>query len=142
MTLSRAQQVETREREAKVLELRKACKPFHEIATELGYADASGAKRAYDRAMLATIQEPAEAIRKIELERLDSLMAGLWPNAMKGDVQAVDRCLSIMNRRAKMLGLDAPTRQTVTVVTRDAVESAIAELEAQLADNDPAESRS
>ena len=57
------------------------------------------------------VREPAEAVRKIELDRLDALQRSLWPAALKGDLRdlpAVDRVLAVMGRRARLLGLDAP----------------------------------
>ena len=44
-----------------------------------------------------------------------------------------------MERRAKYLGLDAPTRKVVEVITADQIEARIAELECELAANDPAD---
>jgi hypothetical protein len=38
----------------------------------------------------------------------------LWPQVAKGNQGAVDRVLRIMERRAKLLGLDAPTKADVT----------------------------
>ena len=38
------------------------------------------------------------------------MLQGLWPRARKGEAAAVDRVLKIGERRAKLLGLDAPTR--------------------------------
>lgn len=46
---------------------------------------------------------------------------------------AVNSLLRIAERRAKLLGLDTPARTEVTVITRDATEQAIRELEAELA---------
>jgi hypothetical protein len=34
----------------------------------------------------------------------------VWTKALNGDVRAVDSVLRIMERRAKLLGLDAPTK--------------------------------
>lgn len=73
-------------------------------------------------ALRATLQEPADELRSLELERLDRLLLGVWSQAAKGNQGAVDRALKIMERRARLLGLDAPTKQaldgdlTVTVV--------------------------
>jgi hypothetical protein len=46
----------------------------------------------------------------LELMRLERLHAAVWPQAIRGDVNAVDRVLRIMERRARLLGLDAPKR--------------------------------
>ena len=54
--------------------------------------------------------EIAEDVRRQEVERLDALLAGLWDAATGGDIQASTAALRVMERRAKLLGLDAPTR--------------------------------
>ena len=48
-------------------------------------------------------------------------------------LQAVAQWLKISERRSKLLGLDAPARQTVTVVTESVVDAEILRLEAELA---------
>lgn len=50
----------------------------------------------------------ADQYRTLELERLDRMLVGLWTDARSGRWLAVDRVISIMERRAKLLGLDAP----------------------------------
>jgi hypothetical protein len=61
-------------------------------------------------ALKATLQEPADELRKMELERLDRLLLAVWGQAAKGNQGGIDRALKIMERRAKLLGLDAPTK--------------------------------
>ena len=51
---------------------------------------------------------------------------------------AVKEIRGLLERRAKMIGYDAPARSRVEVVTADMIESQIAELESELARNDPA----
>jgi hypothetical protein len=46
--------------------------------------------------------------------------------------------LRLLERRARMYGYDAPVQSRVEVITSEMIESQIAELEAQLARNDPA----
>lgn len=50
----------------------------------------------------------AKAVLRMELERLDAMMLALWAN--KNDPRAGDTLLRIMERRAKYLGLDSPTK--------------------------------
>lgn len=38
----------------------------------------------------------------------------LWPRVLKGDYLAMDRAIKLMERRAKLLGLDAPTKSEAT----------------------------
>lgn len=98
------------ERQARALALRKAGLGYADIAHQLGYAGPSGAYKAISTALRALTGEPAKELRDLELARLDDLLAGLWGDARQGNVQKIDRVLKIMQRRAALLGLDAPTR--------------------------------
>lgn len=102
------------ERQQQALELRRAGVGFQEIADEVGYASPSGAYKAVTTALKKTLQEPADEVRRLELERLDRLFRGVWEQATSGDTSALDRALKIMNRRAELLGLDAPEKHDVT----------------------------
>jgi hypothetical protein len=62
------------------------------------------------RAMPDMLVEPFEALRTIELARLDELTTGLYERAIGGDVQAVGAVLAVMMRRSRLLGLDQPVR--------------------------------
>jgi len=125
---SRPARIHAAERQARALELRKAGATFQQIADQLGYANRAAARNAVMRALQSIIGEPAQELRQLELERLDAMMLGLWPRARKGDEAAVDRVLKIMERRAKLLGLDTPARTDVTVHQVDATDTALAEL--------------
>ena len=104
-------------REYEVLEFRRAGMTWHRIAERVGYATPSGAHAAYMRAMKRTLQEPADQVRQAEVDRLDRMQLALWPKAMRGEVNAVATILRVMERRAKLLGLDMPVKisQDVTV---------------------------
>ena len=102
--------VQAHERQKQALQLRTAGVAYEEIAARLGYRGRSGAYAAVMRALKATLQEPADELRKLELERLDKLLLGVWPQAVRGNQGSVDRALRIMERRAKLLGLDAPVK--------------------------------
>jgi len=108
------------ERQARALGLRKAGHGSATIARALGYASASGAHKAVDTALRALVAEPAAELRALELARLDELLAGLWAEARRGNVAKVDRVLKIMQRRADLLGLDAPQRFSLADARRDA----------------------
>jgi hypothetical protein len=105
---TRPKALELTEKQRRALELRKAGVTLARIAQELGYKDASGAYRAICTALDRTLREPADAVRDLELERLDKMLFSLELRLIDGDVQAIDRALKIMDRRAKYLGLDAP----------------------------------
>lgn len=104
------------QRQAQALELRRMGKGFAEIAAALGIGK-SQAHRLVVAGMEDARQQiaaSADDLRVEEVSRLDGMLAGLWPTARKGGVAAVDRVLKIMERRAKLLGLDAPERRELT----------------------------
>lgn len=49
--------------------------------------------------------EAAEEVRRLELERLDELLATYYNKACSGDYASLDRVLAIMDRRARYLDL-------------------------------------
>jgi len=56
----------------------------------------------------------AAQLREMEAARLDAAQLAVWPKAIKGDLRAIDRVLRIMERRAKLYGLDAPQKRELT----------------------------
>lgn len=90
----------------KALDLRKAGVTYEAIARQCGYATRAAAYTAVQRELKRTIQEPADEVRRLEIERLNDLYRAMAPKALSGDTWAVDRCLAIMARRAALEGLD------------------------------------
>jgi len=95
------------ERQLAALELRKAGASYAQIAEQLGYRSASGAHKAVTAALKATLKEPADAVRELEVLRLDSALLAIWRRVQAGDEKAIDRLLAIMKRRSDLLGLAA-----------------------------------
>lgn len=52
-----------------------------------------------------------DADKGIQYARIEELITALWPDAKRGKWLAVDRLLGLLEREAKLLGLDAPTKQ-------------------------------
>jgi hypothetical protein len=100
------------ERQVKALELRRMGKGYIEIAAALGIGKSQAHRLVQAGLQDAKAQIDAEAseLKAEEISRLDAMLAGLWPAARKGEVTAIDRVLKIMERRSKMLGLDAPVK--------------------------------
>jgi len=110
----RAPKPQVLDKERRVVSLRREGLTWDQIAKEIGYASPSGASDAYYRASYRVVQEDVEQIRQLENDRLDFLFNAVWDSALEGDHKAVDSCLRIMTRRAKLLGLD---NRQVTKVT-------------------------
>ncbi len=104
------------ERRAKALEARKAGFTYQAIGDSLGITQ----QAAHKTVMVALgvindkIAEAAEEVRTIELERIDALFKVMYARALRGDYGATDRCIRLMDRRAKYLGLDAPKSIDIT----------------------------
>ena len=126
---SLTRQVRAHERHLQALELRKAGVTYEVIAGQLGYANASGARKAVLSALKATLREPAAELRELELARLDAMLLPLWRPVQAGDEKAVDRALRIMERRARLLGLD---RKTAEGEVPDTVKVVVEYLDAEL----------
>ena len=91
--------------------MRQAGATLEDIAKQLGFKGAAGAYKSVMRELGATAQdhgEGTEAVRQLELNRLDQMQFPLWPQVLSGDVQATTTALRIQERRAALLGLDAP----------------------------------
>ena len=101
---------------ARALELRKNGLTYEAIAQELGIS-LQYAHKTVSQALAALEKanaEEARHVRTLELERLETLFLKAFTRARKGDLGAIDRVLRIMERKAKLLGLDAPSRSEVT----------------------------
>ncbi len=94
------------------LELRRLGFGYREIAAhlEIGRTRAHQLVTAAMEDAKAQVAESVDLIKAEEISRLDGLLRGVWPNARRGHLGAVDRVLKIMERRAKLLGLDAPAK--------------------------------
>ena len=127
----------TAERDAEAARLRTRGYSYQQIADELGWVSRGDAYRAVQRVLADTVKEAGDEVRAIELARLDGLhvaamdvlerehvtvsngrivVLGDAPLPDDGPVlAAIDRLLKIQERRAKLLGLDAPTKQAISI---------------------------
>lgn len=106
-------ELELKRRDARVYELRIRGNTFDQIATEVGFSGPSGAWQAYQRVKASHIFESVEEARQLELMRLDDMQFAIWNRAIKGELSALSCVLKIMDRRAKLLGLDKPEKVDV-----------------------------
>jgi hypothetical protein len=111
----------TSEREAQILELRLRKVSFEKIAQSVGMTT-SGACKAYYRGLNKITVRHAKEIVTEQLEALDRLERRLWPEIERSGLEVKNVCtlvhcvLSIQQRRAKLLGLDAPEQIAVSVL--------------------------
>jgi transposase len=105
-----------RQREREALTYRLGGMKLWEIAQKLGVTEA-GVSKMLSRTLDATskeISEKAEELRAVQLERTEMMIRGLWSKAMVGDEKAVDTIRKLLERQARLLGIDAPERKEIT----------------------------
>lgn len=110
-----AAKARTLEYQAQALELRRAGKGYTEIGRTLGLSR-SHAHRLVQAGLADAVEQIGEAsehLRAQEVDRLDALLASVWPQARRANLGAVDRVIKIMERRARLLGLDAPEKKAL-----------------------------
>ena len=106
------------DKEREIIELRTEGYVWRQIAERVGMSTA-GVYKAYNRAMIRTLKPAADEMRELELDRLDTLQQTYWQPAVNGNIRAADFILRVIDKRAKILGLDAPTKIQAEVVTYD-----------------------
>lgn len=114
MPANKKAQPEAREKALRALALHRKGLVYREIADQLGYANESGARHAVERLLGRVEVADAGAYRASELERLAALQAAWWDSAISGDDKAAGVILKIIDRRCRLLGLDAPTQVAVS----------------------------
>ena len=108
---SKPRSIAVRLKGQQAIKLRMAGATIEAIATQLGYASPASAYKTIMRELEQTAQdmgESIEAVRHLELNRLDQMQLSIWAAAVAGDQQAIGTALRIQERRASLLGLDAP----------------------------------
>jgi hypothetical protein len=120
-------------RRTALLKLRREGVRYDDERVEaLGYSSPDAARKDLHRALEAHRNEEAAEVgiyRQQENERLDALLEAAWPRATQPspvfdkegnivseelDMRAVDTVLRLMDRRAKLNGLDMPAKAEVT----------------------------
>ena len=147
-----ARTLETAERDGEIARLRSTGMSFADIGAQFGISR-QAAHQGFKRALADTVREAADDVRVTELERLDRLyqealavLEAEHPMVQNGRIirgddgallldfaprlGAIDRALKVQERRAKLLGLDAPTKNDVRVT--DSLDSRIEQLAAEL----------
>lgn len=96
-------------RREKTLELRAEGRSIRSIAGKLGVSK-SQVQRDIEKELKAAAEgrkKIAGLIIDLELAKLDALEEKAWEHITDGELSAIDRVLRAMERRAKLLGLDA-----------------------------------
>jgi len=128
------------ERDLRIFKMRQAGVASNEIARRFGLS--TGAVNSAIRRQLEKLNREAlmayPEVLRLELERLDALQQAIWPLTqhrkvtlddgtevtLEPDLRAVQQVLSVMDRRARLLGMEQ-TNINVMVETGDQVQRAV-----------------
>jgi len=121
--------VETRAKRLEALELRKRGMTYRQIADTMGCHVGTAhqwVSMAFDE-LVVQVNETAETVRQMELDRLDTLQEAVWTECLIGDKAAITTMLRVMERRSKLLGLDTPQQVDQTVrILMDSIDTGLA----------------
>ena len=126
------QQREIIERRRRVAELRlSGVRKQVDVAARLGYSlgTINGDFRAIDKQWQEETMADIDAEKRMDLARIESLIAALWPKAIKADTYSIDRIVTLMQHKAKLLGTEAPVKREdkhsieITMLARQLAES-------------------
>lgn len=118
-----------RERDAEALRLRLAGHTYAAVAEMLDYASPSHAQKQVTKCLVEITREPAQELRELELKRLDEMFIPAYSRAIEGGgPKAIQSCLHIMERRARLLGLDKPTKIATTTPEGEALPPPVLDL--------------
>lgn len=110
------------ERVERMLELRKAGYDLTYIANEM-QCTPGNVSRQISKALEAVVDKVAIDVVNLELARLDNLFIKAYERATNENKafsrDGIDACVRLMERRAKLLGIDKPTKVANTNVEGD-----------------------
>lgn len=106
--MAKMSKAEIRARAIRALELRIAGLSLQEIADELKFNSDKSVWKAINDLQNRQERETVTSYRQYQLARLDQALTSIWPKVLKGDKLAIDAFLKIEDRRAKLMGMDAP----------------------------------
>lgn len=106
--------------------LRLAGAPYVDIAESLAYATAADAQQAVESLLASTVEaEDLASTRNMYNQRLNRLLQSVWPKALNSNdpkqLEYVRAVLQIEERRARLMGTDAPTKHEVYTPTAEQI---------------------
>lgn len=115
-------------RRAEAVTLAMAGLSYEKIGEELGITPKS-AWNLVNRTIEETRNYAVDELRLLENARLDRMTTAIWNKVLEGDLNAVNAYLRISERRAKLNGLDAPTKVQMAMSVRVEMEEKLRELQ-------------
>ena len=103
-------------RRTKAIEMRVEGFSYREIAKELGVSVATAFNdvEAVIERNKQEANENADKARRIAIQRIDVAVRGLMPDVRAGNARSAEVMAKLEERRAKLVGLDAPEKRELT----------------------------
>lgn len=117
------------DKDQKALRLFLGAMSLQEIRTVLNFKTVSSAEAAIRRALAANRKgKDRDTERSAELERIDALYRAAYPQAIQGDLKAIDSCNTLSERRMRILdkpddGAAITSNYEATVAALDTTEA-------------------
>lgn len=102
------------EKTRRAMALKLAGASYANIATAIGYSDASAARKAVQRGMKSSMQENASELRRIHYGRLEHMLMLLWADVNQKDLGSMSAALAVMDRMERLFGLNSAEKIDVT----------------------------
>lgn len=116
---------------ARALELRMSGATYQQISDALNISS-KGVAYAHVQAALRVeterVAELREEYRDLQLARIERLTRAHWVKALEGDIDASKHVLTLMQRQAALLGLDAPKQVQISGGVAEAADDALTRL--------------
>jgi hypothetical protein len=132
MSKLKASEVERAIRDRRIIQARQAGQSVHDIAEKFELT-AQTVSQIINNRLVQTIRlrdAEVDILRQQELDRLDALQAAAWPMAQEGHIDSLKICMAAVDRRCKLLGLDAPAQ--LEVISVGAIEAELRRINRQL----------
>ncbi len=118
----KGKQLRLAERKARAYSLSLAGWNYREISMDIGVSPQQVGK--YIRGALANVEDLSAAqtaeLRQIQFDRIQALFKKVWAKVATGKdlLSAVQTAIRLLEREAKLMGLDAPTKVDITAKVR------------------------
>lgn len=133
MSKLKASEVEQAIRDRRIIQARRSGKSIDDIADDFGLTPQT-ISRIINTRLAQTIRlrdTEIDLLRQQELERLDAVQQAAWSAAMDGHIDSLKIVMNAVDRRCKLLGLDAPAQ--LEVISIGAIEAEMRRIDQQLA---------
>lgn len=124
-------------RQEAAVAMRIAGATYSEIARMLDYSSGTHARQAVERSLASTAgTQDRDQLRYVEARRLERLLRSLWRKATDDTcdehLAAVRTAVAVIDRHAKLYGLDAPQEMVVYTPAASEIEAWVATMAKQV----------